>query len=439
MPNTKEPLIDEAFEQKVLACLLHVTEFAAVASQHLKAGHFSNPQHHNIAKIGCDFFKKYGARPSAKAIVDELVTAINPKDLQAYGKKLERLKKTDKSDYKWVLEKLIVFIKNREIKRLIDDSVKRHLPKNDFGQIEKEMARIAAISADIDTIPTFHFKPDEIDQRLARREDEHQQMVSGRPVGISTGIPAMDRTLPKGGWAKRELYTLLAGAKRGKTMALLWMANYAAWQGYFIPFFSLETRKDILADRVDAMNTMIETKMLVNRRLQAHRLLNSRIPKGQIAFYEYPTKCCTVGEIDRQLERLEIEYNFKTDMLVVDYGDIMKPARTYRDDKLAEQAGIFEDLRAIATKYDIPVLTASQVNRSGVGKAKNTGSDVSGSYEKIMVSDCVITMSATEDERSKGLLRIHFSESRNSEAKTFLIETKYAIGTFYKDLIEEEL
>jgi hypothetical protein len=115
----------------------------------------------------------------------------------------------------------------------------------------------------------------------------------------------------------------------------------------------------------------------------------------------------------------------------------MKPERFYND-KLQEQATIFEDLRALAGKFGIPVLTATQVNRIGTSKAITTGVDVAGTYEKIMVADCVISLSATKDEKKAGKMRIHFAEARNNEQRTFLIETKYGYGRFFGTFIEEE-
>ena len=441
MPNAttvaNEPIIDELFEDKVLSCTLYVTEFASVAAQHLKPSYFSSPARHNIAKVGIDFFNKYGSIPSPKALVDELKMVVKPADMPFYGTELVRLSNVDRKDFKWVLEKLITFIKNREIKKLIEASVTKHLPKNNFEEIEKEMAKIAAITTSSQVKPTFYFSDDAISGREARREQEYQDSISGKVVGISTGIPAMDKTLPKGGWYRGELYIIMAPPKRGKTMSLLWFANIAAWQGYNVAFFTLETSIEVLSDRMDAMNAMIETKVLVSQRTHLSRVLKARNPKGEIAFFEYPTKACKVAEVDRQLSKLEVEHAFEKNLVVVDYGDIMKPARS-RENKLDEQAGIFEDLRAIASKYKVPVLTATQINRTGTGKAKNTGTDVSGTYEKIMVADCVISLSATDDELTQGKLRVSFAESRNNERKSFLIETKYNFGTFYGDFLGEE-
>ncbi len=439
MTESPEPIIDELFEDKILACLYRVIDFSSAAAQHLKPSYFSNPIRHNMAKMAIDFQLKYNTLITGTAFVHELKTLVDKKiikneETHLYSEKYKALMKTDIRDYKYILEKLIIFIKHKETRLLIEDSVKKYLPKNNFDAIEKGMARVAAITIHAETKPYDHFSTNAIDERIERRERE----IKEKRIGISTGIPAMDKTLVKGGWYRKEMYILMAPPKRGKTMALLWFANFAVWQGFNVSFFSLETSQEVLSDRTDAMNSMVETKALTMHRTHVAKVLKAKKPKGKFMIFEYPTKTCTVAEVERQVEKLAIEQGIRTDMLVVDYGDIMKPITQYKD-KMQEQATIFEDLRALSGKFNIPLLTATQINRVGTGKAINTGIDVAGTYEKIMVADSVISLSATNDELKEGKMRIHFSESRNNEKKTLLIETKYNFGTFYGDFVEEEL
>jgi replicative DNA helicase len=366
-----------------------------------------------------------------KALVDKKI--IPKSEMLTYGHYIANLSKTDVSDYKYVLDRLVTFVKHREYRAPINDAVSKYLPKNDFESIEKTMGKVLSISTKPAPEPYKYMDGKNIEARAVLRE--RASKVSR--VGIPTGIPEMDRTLAKGGWYRKEMYILMAGPKRGKTMALLWFANFAAKTGFNVAFFTLETSTEVLADRLDAQNTMIETKMLVGNSNHVKSILKSKKMEGDIFFFEYPTKTCTVAEIERQVAKLERETGPDIDMVIVDYGDLVKPA--YRmENKLDEQATIFEDLRSLAGKFAIPVLTATQVNRTGTGKAVNDGTDVSGTFEKIMVADGIISLSAKNDELKEGKLRISFAESRNNERKSFLVKTNYAVGTFYKEFIKIE-
>ena len=118
---------------------------------------------------------------------------------------------------------------------------------------------------------------------------------TGRVVGISTGIKRFDEVLNKGGWYKKELYVIMAPPKQGKTMSLLWFANMAMWQGFKVVFFTFETSIEILSDRLDACNAAVEVRYLPDRLKIVAEKLKRKKPEGDINFYEYPTKTCTVS------------------------------------------------------------------------------------------------------------------------------------------------
>jgi hypothetical protein len=126
-------------------------------------------------------------------------------------------------------------------------------------------------------------------------------------------------------------------------MGLLWFANCCALQGFTDVHFTCEVSKEICNDRVDAMNSDIRARELVVRAGEARDALMSKGVKGKLIMYEYPTKSLTVEEIERQIVRLQVELGTHVDMITVDYMDILKPSRRYKDDRWAEQAAVAED------------------------------------------------------------------------------------------------
>jgi replicative DNA helicase len=193
----------------------------------------------------------------------------------------------------------------------------------------------------------------------------------------------------------------------------------------------------VCAARLDAMNSDIPSDQLIHRANKVSEAVKEGVPKGKLYLFEYPTKALSVSEIKRQVKKLQNEKGVKIDLVTVDYLDILKPAR-FTGDKLEDQSSLGEELRGMATVLKLPVLTASQVNRNGSNKALITGKDIAGSWEKIMVADEIITLSATEDELANSQLRIHFSESRNSGLCTLNIKTAFERGRFYQDFITDD-
>ena len=431
-------VIDAALEDKVMACMFRLGDFMSVAAAHLKPSYFGNPLRRNLAKMAIDFWNNYNAIIKGNTLALEIASLIDKKIIRKdegldYGNYVLGLNKIDISDFKWVLDKLVIFIKHKELTSVINESVAKYLPRNEYDKIEKALMSALSVTAIPSPAPYAYMSESNIESRSVRRE----RAATVRSTGILTGIPAMDGALAKGGWYRRELYVIMAPPKRGKTMSLLWFACFAAQQGFNVLFFTLETSVEVLTDRLDAMNTQIATKMLNGKANHIKAILKSKKWTGDIFFLEYPTKCCTVSEMERQVSKFERESGNGVDMVIVDYGDLVKPP-VRRESKLDEQAETFEALRGMAGKFNIPVLTATQVNRSGTGKAVNDGTDIAGSFEKVMVADEIISLSATDTELKEGNLRISFAESRNSERKSFLVKTNYAVGTFYKEFIKAE-
>jgi replicative DNA helicase len=263
-------------------------------------------------------------------------------------------------------------------------------------------------------------------------------MLLGKIKGISTGIKKLDELLPLGGWCPKELYAISGSAKRGKTMALLWFAYCATLQGFNVPYFTCEVSEERLSDRLDAMISETEIKHLTADIKTVMDKLKTKRPTGKLMIFEYPTKTLTVKEVERQCTRLEMQKGISIDMVVTDYAGIMKPGRFYRDNDWKEEAGIYEDLRALAGRQGVPHLTGNQINRVGAGKALNKGTDTGGTWEKIQIVDGNITISGTDEEVRDGILRIHLSEMRNAPSATFKIKTAFGMGRFYKEFVEME-
>jgi replicative DNA helicase len=210
----------------------------------------------------------------------------------------------------------------------------------------------------------------------------------------------------------------------------------AALQGFNVALFTLEVSTEVYTDRLDALNTDTEIKELPARVKDVAAKLKSKKPSGEVIIFEYPTKRLTVSMIENQVRKLEMEQGITIDMVVADYADIMKPDKHYTD-KLQEQASIYEDLRALATILDVPVLTASQVNRAGSDKPTIKGKDTAGTWEKIMVGDAIISLSASDADLQKGEMKVHFAECRNMPSATIKIKTAYNMGRFYKEFLGE--
>lgn len=427
-------MIDQDFEDKVLACLVRVHEFASVTSSHLKPTHFSTDIRKNMAKMAIDFFKKYNSVLTKDAFVYNLKVLLEKKiivegEKKQYADLYIKLIQTECKDYKWVLERLIKFIKQQECIALIEKSVKELLPKENYDEIFKGFSKIASIT-DSTSVEPIGYK-DTIDLRTEKREE----MNKVRVMGIPSGIQALDDATGGRGWMDGELYIVLGPAKSGKSQALGWFSNTAAKFGHNVAYFTLEVAEDVISARLDAMNADIAINDLPYRAKEACGKIKEFGMKGNIFIFDYPAKGCTVAEIERQLRRMEIEKGIKIDMLVVDYMDLLRHTRQH-DDDWAGQVDTARELRALAKVMGLPVLTASQINRTGAKKEIAQSTDKAGAWGVVAEVDGCITIGATPKGRQNERV-LFLSDFRNAPQACIRIKTNYGLGKFFEEFIEE--
>jgi len=430
-------MIDSSFQKKVLACMVKVSSFGAVASQHIKASDFEGTLHKNVAKAILDYHQKYGSCITNHAFItimkaefkddkDELI-----EHLKAFGE----IKEIDVSDADFVLDQLLDFIKLSRWKGLIETAVEKHLSKDrkkpDIDGLEKGAMDILNISKVTSGGTYDYFSEENIRERAKARYDG----LTINP-GIGTGIPELDGKLNGRGWMAGELYLILAPAKMGKSQMLLWSSNAAVLRGKNVCHVTLEMSKQICSSRLDALNTGILFKDLPVRYEDCQNIMTkkaSKLSTGGLKIIEYPTKSLTPSMLREELKKLE-RSGFKIDLLCVDYVDLLRS--TMRDgSKWDMQADCVEQLRAIAGELQIPVLSASQINRSGKGKSLTDGGDIAGSFEKVAVADQIITLAQTDDERADSHLRIRLAEGRNAASGIIKIETAFESGRFYASTV----
>ena len=100
------------------------------------------------------------------------------------------------------------------------------------------------------------------------------------------------------------------------------------------------------------------------------------------------------------------------DMIIVDYGDLLRPVR-YLKEKRNELESIYEELRGIAAEYEAPVWTASQTNRSGLNAEVITMESISEAFNKCFIADFIFTISRTIDDKVTNSGRLFVAKNRN--------------------------
>lgn len=431
--------VDKGFEDKVLACMFNVREFAAVATVYVKPSHFTDHIDNNLSKIAIDAYKNYKCLVTDHVFIQTIKKLVEEKkvgehEVEAYVSRYETIKAADCQDHVFVLEELVTFLKSREWRNLIQEGVTKLLPKNNFDELDRRAQYIQRMTAAHQVDYVKYYDKDRLKQRFDRREQEKVMKVAS----ITTGIAKLDESMYSNGWRQKEFYLIVGDTKAGKTMCCLWFANAAQWAGSNVLYVTHETSIDVLEDRVDAMNACVPIKHVTreNKRVIDHMM--QRSPEGSIYFVEYPTSQCTIDDLETLLRQMEMD-GIRIDMLVTDYLDIMSLGKIHGDEILHAEKTHYEKFRGICVKWNLAGISPLQVTKGGVGKQVISASDARGNYEKIATADGVLTLAGTDSDRESEEMLVSLSRFRNAAPCTIRIKTDYGHGRFYKEFLKTGL
>lgn len=324
-------------------------------------GFFSNRDLDQISKLAKTFYVKFGESPSKeqmKALVkddpneisDDIVSAVYSININEYDQ--DWLKRTGESWIKWKhfdkqLVKTIEYVKTQDVSPdNVEDIVTRAI-----GMISTE----GSINFDSDVGLDF-FEPEHHIQRKSKK--------------LETGWTFIDN-VSGGGYDPKSLIIYAGEQNVGKS---IWLANDAAnfvRMGHNVVFITAEMSAQKVLKRIGSnlldINMMEYDQKSANRdfiKRKLERISRGLLPPGKLFIKEYPTSQGTVLDIESYLKDLEEAQDHKVNVLVVDYINILANYRNPNtENTYMKIKQIAEDLRALAVKRDMLVISATQLNR----------------------------------------------------------------------------
>jgi len=344
--------------------------------------------------------KKYGVHPTQKIMRSIIRTDLSdqPESVQIrirdyYARVLATGSDPTSSEY--VKDLSLDFCKKQKLKEALITSV--DLIKNSsFDEVSKIINE--AIKLGCDNNLGYDYLLD-FEQRFLKK--------ARNP--ISTGWKMVDE-ISKGGLGSGELGVVIAPTGAGKSMVLVHLGAQAVLAGKKVVHYTLELADTTVASRYDSAITGIDLQSLGVFKEKVYEEVKDI--EGQLVVKEYPTRSATIQTIRNHLDRLR-RRDFSPDLIVVDYGDLIKPEFTGKDEKRHQLETIYEELRGLAQENACPVWTASQTNRSGLNAEVITMESISEAFNKCFVADFVFTISRTIEDKAANTGRAFVAKNRN--------------------------
>jgi len=212
---------------------------------------------------------------------------------------------------------------------------------------------------------------------------------------LLSGFIQLDAVLG-GGYRQGTMVVWIGATSVGKTMMLVFQSVVFALQEKNVLFISLEDSKDVVLERFDRLlfSNVKDDAESLKKRIELLKSL------GRVEVMYAPRM--SIEEFEGLVEGLAEDI----DAFVVDYGDLLRVEKGYKEADWVEQGEVFERMMKLADKYNKWVVTASQANREAVDRKVLSLGNIGRSYRKVQVADYVIALSQTKDEEQQGLIRL---------------------------------
>jgi len=335
----------------------------------------------NSFKICLQYLKKYKKAPGNHFQDEALKFAdkhLDEEKRELFARYLLHINKERNPDKEYVLGRLSAFIRERSFTHALYESAEL-MDKGDIDQASLTMT--GALKSGIEK-QDFGLDYLVDYSNLGERGEKPNYLMN-------LGIEPIDYRI--GGLSRGELVLIVGAYKGTKSFFGHHLGLHALKLGLKVLHIShenslaeMELRYDMMSGFLinekkpmevewrwhDKKKNRIRTEMKKRNTVYSRKIVVQNRKKmmsfgGKLILKKYPMGTCTVMELESYIEYLENFQDFKPDVIINDYADIMRPLNPKKDprDVLNET---YISLKGIADSKGAVMITMSQVNRDGL-------------------------------------------------------------------------
>ena len=390
-------------EDAILAGLLNDEEYLRRVFPFLKVEYFESPVDKTIFESICEFVEKYNKVPNRDAIqiIVDSKENLNESFYESISAKISNLELEDDMVIDFLVDKTEKFCKDRALFNAVKESIlviddkHKTISRSGMPKLFED-----ALSVSFDT---------NIGHDFVDNADDRYAFYQSREEKVPFGLDILDR-VTKGGLSKKSISIILGGTGAGKTLCLTHFASSYLMQGLNVLYISLEMSEERIAERIDANIMDITLDRLRDLPKDTFDKKISKIKEntlGKMVIKEYPTASAGSAHFRHLMNELAMKKNFKPDVLIIDYINICVSSRLKYSNSVNSYTmvkSIVEELRGLSIEFNLPVLTATQTNRTGMSSQDLELEDISESFGSAMTADFILGISTSPElEKMKQL------------------------------------
>ena len=405
----------EFIEKLVMKNCLENEQFLSITIPYLKTDLFSNKHNKRIVELLQKYFSKFNRKPTST----ELSVFLNSDKLkEAYTiVKNNSDNITEEIDYNTLLDHTERFLKLQGFQNTLLQIAEKWdsvTDKEDLVSFYNNIEKIIGYSL---RSSEGHNYFDELETHIDNLLTETNH--------LSTGIEWLDELLGGGFLLEgRSMYIFAGETNVGKSIFLHNMAVNIMKQNKKVILFSLEMSEQMYNIRITSTISELDNNTLKDNveeiRDGAMRFKMMRPDTGLIV-KEYPPNSVTPAILKTYTKQIISTKKFKPDAIVVDYLNLLTSDGNNSYEKIKN---ISEQLRALSYEFQCPVITATQLNRSGYSGSGSSSqaqvydqrgpgmSSVSESYGTGATADAVVGLFRTDQDKEDNAIHVSIMKNR---------------------------
>jgi len=230
---------------------------------------------------------------------------------------------------------------------------------------------------------------------------------------FTTGYNWIDSKLG-GGLSYKTLTVFFGRAKIGKSLVLGNLATNIVKNGYNVLLVTLELSEkkylkriasNILDVPIDEYDNFILDKKKLKKKIDRYNQpdgMTMKIP-GKLIIKEFPTSTLRAPDLEAYIQKAESKLKINFDVVIIDYLNLMQDTKNPNSESsYLKVKNIAEQLRAMATRRSLAVITATQANRMGMTKQGALAmEDVSESIGLAFTVDALFSINQDDIDKEK--------------------------------------
>ena len=384
-------------EQIVLTNLIYDEDFTRKVIPFLDENYFHQESEKKIFVKIKEHLDAYNSLPTQETILAEIEkdSSINESLYNEITGYVNSQLKYEKKDLQWLLDNTEEFVQEKAVYNAVMKSINiidGNDKNNTKGNIPTILQDALGISFD-----------DHIGHDYFENAEDRFEYYTTEEEKIPFDIELLNK-ITKGGLPNKTLNVILAGTGVGKTLAMCHFATANLKAGKKVLYITLEMAEERIAERIDANYLDVDINQLEHLSREEYlkdidEKLKSNL-EGRLVIKEYPTASVGSAHFRHLLNELKLKKDFIPDIVYIDYLNICMSSRLKYGANVNSYTyvkAIAEELRGLAVERNVPIVSATQLTRTGFTNSDPGLEDTSESFALPATVDFMIALISSED------------------------------------------